>query len=1328
MAQLKQSVGTMCFRALNNYCRQYRESISSTISRHIIPKLRKNTLKQLYNEGYGKLLHDLVELIEQNQVFDIIDANLIECMDHWMDELHDQNFDHERYLDEEITLAALRLIKCSFQVISLVSLTSQYITNETRRTDKQYYLKYFLEQHLILNFKYVKNKVSNSKRGYYLWLNFFAQSIGIICQKRSESAQDGINRFEQYYNLKVYVFNNEDFRKEMIDLLDTLVYELFSTDSLNNDLDAMSPEKKRLFASILDTFSTIFDPECTSIIDLGSPQFSQKKSAGQESIFMAIFKLSFMEGRQKDKLDLETKSSIFHFVASCLENKKIVYSANEDDPPSHLTLVRILTEILNNCKGLLRALDLSENYSEEEIAYVITACNIIKYYSYNAEIHSNLEKASTVKSNVNFTSKSTIQQPSEDREIQKICDIVSKELDEQERDRKLFNCLEIDNDDLRLAIVDILNSLPISQYNNVDVQALWSKVDNQQNVRTGKIELILGTIYIILSKIVADQSTELGANFVKTNGKQCLNKTLELLRKNMERDLRNDPEEQEEKDQLTCCAILFLKYLMRIQDMYMTVEPPHLLSSALEILQFEYDFNPRSAVDCDIERAVSVDNPKHLVEFTKKIPSNSYNFFRIINHIGNLLEGHQYKYSLEDIGKKWLTKDVVEYCRHEKEQMIYDELSIFMQEELKKGSHHSSVDQDDAPASINDSFVSEGQMKENEFFYWVNQEIMPVIHSEKLLEFILDSICNQKMNQDDRTFIESELSEESYSKLIQNYEEIKHKLKTRINKSKEIGQEFLIKKLRSRKEETVKLEQHAKRERFKVLMKGSTPPQPESDIFKYYLSPLIPIKSEFKADFDSPTVTLSYLEEESLPESIYRDRLFTLNVCAFLRILYNMMVQNPNPTNSALNSMFLRSSKNLNQIMYVCERAGWGTGYIASKFLRIISLSLSSSDQEDFKLEQDRIPEEDEVPKFSKEIGVYHLRFVALGKIVNFFQQKFLTIKIDHFTEEELEILEETSRNCFQTMRRVKEMILFECDERSYNANSQPKNFYDIHSDSDRTMGKELAKWVLGNYMTERFIKIFISAFVRMYKPIVDSMENNSDPYSHRNISNFRRTMHTSSCISDFISLYISIFPSKRFKVIRYFMETELKLGIKIRSQIIASLIEESYIATKMERLADFMNTKEAGIGTFAYADESIKIAVQAFMIKDRQGRCDPVFLIITNHFLYVFLETLEKPCQLCRADSLCPEPPKCILKVHLRDYVEKVINVEDSVNYYFDELPDTSTLRIRTPEDDLYYFDMKTNDRLIYFEESLSSFLRLDILGNHEEMLKKKTLFGVEV
>jgi hypothetical protein len=68
--------------------------------------------------------------------------------------------------------------------------------------------------------------------------------------------------------------------------------------------------------------------------------------------------------------------------------------------------------------------------------------------------------------------------------------------------------------------------------------------------------------------------------------------------------------------------------------------------------------------------------------------------------------------------------------------------------------------------------------------------------------------------------------------------------------------------------------------------------------------------------------------------------------------------------------------------------------------------------------------------------------------------------------------------------------------------------------------------------------------------------------------------------------------------MVKIFLENEVKEGIKVRPQIIANIIENSYFTTKIERMSDYMNTKAAGLGMFTGEGEHIKFSTYAHLIR----------------------------------------------------------------------------------------------------------------------------------
>jgi hypothetical protein len=65
----------------------------------------------------------------------------------------------------------------------------------------------------------------------------------------------------------------------------------------------------------------------------------------------------------------------------------------------------------------------------------------------------------------------------EDIQIQRISLEVSKQLDKTERDRILLEAMRLESDDLKIAILKVLNVIPIEQYDFDEIKEIWGKIE-----------------------------------------------------------------------------------------------------------------------------------------------------------------------------------------------------------------------------------------------------------------------------------------------------------------------------------------------------------------------------------------------------------------------------------------------------------------------------------------------------------------------------------------------------------------------------------------------------------------------------------------------------------------------------------------------------------------------------------------------------------------------------------------------------------------------------------------------------------------------------------
>ena len=81
-------------------------------------------------------------------------------------------------------------------------------------------------------------------------------------------------------------------------------------------------------------------------------------------------------------------------------------------------------------------------------------------------------------------------------------------MDENFREDRLFNCLRIPNDDVKLAVVECLFYVPLCQLNAEEQRNLLVEIERTKNIGTGRTEFVLAMIFNIISNLVSDVAPE----------------------------------------------------------------------------------------------------------------------------------------------------------------------------------------------------------------------------------------------------------------------------------------------------------------------------------------------------------------------------------------------------------------------------------------------------------------------------------------------------------------------------------------------------------------------------------------------------------------------------------------------------------------------------------------------------------------------------------------------------------------------------------------------------------------------------------------------------
>jgi len=109
---------------------------------------------------------------------------------------------------------------------------------------------------------------------------------------------------------------------------------------------------------------------------------------------------------------------------------------------------------------------------------------------------------------------------------------VSQSLNDAGRETALFNCLEVPNDDVRLAVVECLNNVPLSELDNEEISTFIRLLSSCKNIGAGKTELVLAKIFWILTKVTKDQEEDNAKNFRIKFGERAVKEGLDILIRN----------------------------------------------------------------------------------------------------------------------------------------------------------------------------------------------------------------------------------------------------------------------------------------------------------------------------------------------------------------------------------------------------------------------------------------------------------------------------------------------------------------------------------------------------------------------------------------------------------------------------------------------------------------------------------------------------------------------------------------------------------------------------------------------------------------------------
>jgi hypothetical protein len=223
-------------------------------------------------------------------------------------------------------------------------------------------------------------------------------------------------------------------------------------------------------------------------------------------------------------------------------------------------------------------------------------------------------------------------------EISELCTSISTTLNANDREELLFNCLEVQNDSVRLAVVQCLDKIPVEEIDIEETGHIVRILESYKNLGVGRTEEVLSQIFILITKIL--ENGEKGEEFRNKFGEMVITECLNILYRNQERDLTLFKDENYEKIMLTASGVFFLKNCSKYENLHSYMENLKAEENMRKILKCEEKYSTYNEIPVDIERTwIGTNIEALLINFTSSDHLFPYNevSYRIIQRIANVL-------------------------------------------------------------------------------------------------------------------------------------------------------------------------------------------------------------------------------------------------------------------------------------------------------------------------------------------------------------------------------------------------------------------------------------------------------------------------------------------------------------------------------------------------------------------------------------------------------------------------------------------------------------------------------------------------------------------
>ena len=136
---------------------------------------------------------------------------------------------------------------------------------------------------------------------------------------------------------------------------------------------------------------------------------------------------------------------------------------------------------------------------------------------------------------------------------------VSQRMNENDRETFLFDCILCPSDKVRLAVVDCLYHVPLSQLDEDETSKLVNMLNEQTNISAGETEVVIAKSFDLLTKMILNETEKNCREFRMRQAEHAIRAALDILGRNSDRDTRDDDDEDAEKFTLSHSCVTFLR-------------------------------------------------------------------------------------------------------------------------------------------------------------------------------------------------------------------------------------------------------------------------------------------------------------------------------------------------------------------------------------------------------------------------------------------------------------------------------------------------------------------------------------------------------------------------------------------------------------------------------------------------------------------------------------------------------------------------------------------------------------------------------------------------